>query len=223
MIFTTDFQNVSAVLSNESIPANRLQYYHAQHKHVLRTWEVAFTSDTLGPYNSPPRTWTDRISREPNKTAKMQTNDSPRSGNQQRQQGAPQQKGSFPQFGCLKLLSGNLPRQGPKLTDGARGCPKFMTRGESCDLGDVCTFRHFSLKNASLADLRGIDNWVNSTQGVSWVHRPAELTTSTAPSPPSGSRQAPSSSTPARSPTAPSPPNPPAAAPAPAAPGSTTG
>jgi hypothetical protein len=180
----TDPRWIRAVLKNEDIPASAIAFFKATHTQVINKWQKAVGGDTLGPYASPPSTWvSSKVKDQAKKSSKGTDVSSPAggrnppsrfSGPDRRQHQVGRSSGSDPNMGMI-IAPDNV-RNGPQLSSGKRLCLAFARKGKSCTYGFNCTGDHLSLRNATLPDLKTIEQWIENTANVSWVgNRPSRL------------------------------------------------
>jgi hypothetical protein len=181
-----------AIDTAADIPANGLTYYKATHRGVIDRINMACGSDNLGNYASPPSTWVSPRSKEKEalsrKSQRTDATVSPggrpgdsrnnNSNNNNNNNNNNTTVGSTPQGSNRALGMINAPpniNNGPQLGNGQQLCMPFARRGDSCALGRNCPNAHATLRYTSQSDIAIIDNWVNRSNGVTWVTRPLAL------------------------------------------------
>jgi hypothetical protein len=163
-----------------------LTFYKATHSSVISKWQKAVSSDTLGPYVSPPSTWVSPKAKEQAKKTPKQNEPSTPGGSSKGQSGsggppdcrqpggARGAPGSDANFGMI--IAPDSVRNGPQLSSGKHLCLAFAQKGKSCTQGFNCPHQHVSMRTALIPDLQTIEKWVADTPNVSWsTGRPYRL------------------------------------------------
>jgi hypothetical protein len=154
-------------------------FYQSAHANAINNWRKAASGDNLGPYTSPPSTWTSpKATKEAAKKVSKVTETatpgakSPHStttASTSGHQSAACTTGSNPNYGMVSAP--DTIRHSPQLS-----CLAFAVKGKSCPKGITCSGSHTSFQNVSIPDLQLIDRWVTDTANVSWIGgRPRRL------------------------------------------------
>jgi DNA-binding ferritin-like protein (Dps family) len=189
----TDPTWIRAVLQQDEVPANTILFYRSAHANVINNWRKSASGDNLGPYTSPPSTWTSpkatkEAAKKVPKVSETATPGakSPRSftaASISGQQPAARTNGSNPNYGMVSAPE--TIHHGPQLSSGKRLCLAFAVKGKSCPNGITWPGSHISFQNVSIPDLQLIDRWVTDTANMTF--QPGSRRRGAGAAPPTGS------------------------------------